>query len=284
MIDLGWILSRLDSSDVLDVLLVALAFYVFLRLIHGTQAVQLVRGILLFLLLAIAIANVFQLTAFTWLIQGSISALVVAIPVIFQPEIRRMLDRLGRTGMILTHVSEEEASEVIEEVAIAAEYLSQHRLGGLIVLERDTGLQEFIDSGSILDSQVSSEILIAIFYPYTSLHDGAVVIRGNRLVAASCVLPLTEDQDLDRRFGTRHRAAIGLSEQTDAVVVVVSEERGTISVAHDGRIVQRLDPTRLRNILRALHQPLLHRELRTGWPWQRWLRRFVPGQSVARGE
>ncbi len=284
MIDLGWILSRLDPSDVLDILLVASVFYLLLRLIHGTQAVQLVRGILLFMLLTIAIARVFQLTAFTWLIQGSISALVVAIPVIFQPEIRRMLERLGRTGRILTRVSEEETSAVIEEVAIAAEYLSQHRLGGLIVFERDTGLQEFIDTGSILDSLVSSEILIAIFYPYTALHDGAAVIRGNRLVAASCVLPLTEEPSLDRRFGTRHRAAIGLSEQTDAVVVVVSEERGTISVAHDGRIVQRLDSIRLRNILRALHQPLWHREPRTRWPWQRWLDRLVPGQSTAQGE
>jgi diadenylate cyclase len=284
VIDLGWILSRLAPSDILDILLVASVFYIFLRLIHGTQAVQLVRGILLFMLLTIAIANVFQLTAFTWLIQGSISALVVAIPVIFQPEIRRVLERLGRTGSILTRVSEEETSEVIEEVAVAAEYLSQHRLGGLIVLERDTGLQEFIDTGSILDSQVSSEILIAVFYPYTALHDGAVIIRGNRLVAASCVLPLTEDPSLDRRFGTRHRAAIGLSEQTDAVVVVVSEERGTISVAHDGRIVQRLDPIRLRDILRALHQPLLHGELATRWPWQRWLRRLVPGKPAGQGE
>lgn len=284
MIDLGWILSGLDSSDILDILLVALVFYVLLRLIHGTQAVQLVRGILLFMLLAIAIANVFQLTAFNWLIQGAISALVVAIPVIFQPEIRRALERLGRTGVILTRLSEEEAGQVIEEVCDAAEYLSQHRLGGLIVFERDTGLQEFIDTGSALDSEVSSEILIAIFYPYTALHDGAAIIRADRLVAASCVLPLTENPSLDRRFGTRHRAAIGLSEQTDAIVVVVSEERGTISVAHDGRIVQGLDRTRLRNILHALHRPLLRRELRRRRPWQRWLSRLVPGQSAARGE
>jgi len=284
VIDLGWILSGLDSSDILDILLVALVFYVLLRLIHGTLAVQLVRGILLFMLLGIAIANVFQLTAFTWLMRGAISALVVAIPVIFQPEIRRALERLGRTGMMLTRLSEEEASQVVEEVSDAAEYLSQHRLGGLIVFERETGLQEFIDTGSTLDSEVSSEILIAIFYPYTALHDGAAIIRGNRLVAASCVLPLTENSSLDRRLGTRHRAAIGLSEQTDAIVVVISEERGTVSVAHDGRIVQGLDHTRLRNILRALHRPLLRRELRRRGPWQRWLSRLVPGHSTARGE
>jgi len=284
VIDLGWVLSRLDSSDILDILLVALVFYALLRLIHGTQAVQLVRGILLFMLLATAIANVFQLTAFTWLIRGASSALLVAIPVIFQPEIRRALERLGRTGMILTRPSEEEASQIIEEVCGAAEYLSQHRLGALIVFERETGLQEFIDTGSVLDSQVSSEILIAIFYPYTTLHDGAAIVRGNRLVAAGCVLPLTANPSLDRRFGTRHRAAIGLSEQTDAIVVVVSEERGAISVAHDGRIVQRLDRTRLRNILRALHRPLLRRELRRHGRWQRLLRRLVPGRSAARGE
>lgn len=284
MIDLGWILLGLDSSDILDILLVALVFYVVLRLIHGTQAVQLVRGILLFLLVAIAIANAFQLTAFNWLIQGAISALVVAIPVIFQPEIRRALERLGRTGRIFTHLSEEEAGQVIEEVCDASEYFSQHRLGALIVFEGDTGLQEFIDTGSALDSQVSSEILIAIFYPYTALHDGAGIIRGDRLVAASCVLPLTENPTLDRRFGTRHRAAIGLSEQTDAIVVVVSEERGTISVAHDGRIVQGLDRTRLRNVLQALHRPFLRQELQARRPWQVWLRRLVPGQPAARGE
>ncbi len=290
MIDLGWVLSRLDSSDILDILLVTLVFYALLRLLHGTQAVQLVRGVLLFILLTITIANVFQLTAFTWLIRGAISALLVAIPVIFQPEIRRALERLGRTSMILTRPIEEEATQVIEEVCDAAEYLSQHRLGALIAFERETGLQEFIDTGSLLDSQVSSEIFIAIFYPYTALHDGAAIIRSNRLVAAGCVLPLTENPSLDRRFGTRHRAAIGLSEQTDALVVVVSEERGTISVAHDGRIVQRLDRTRLRNILRALHRPLLRRELRRRRPWQRLLpaarllRRLVPGQSAAQGE
>jgi len=284
VIDLGWILQRLDSSDMLDILLVALVFYVLLRLIQGTQAVQLVRGILLFILLAIAIANVFQLTAFTWLIRGTISALLVAIPVIFQPEIRRVLERLGRTSVILTRPSEEEASQVIEEVCDAAVYLSEHRLGALIVIERETGLQEFIDTGSILDSHVSSEILIAIFYPYTALHDGAAILRGSRLVAAGSVLPLTENPSLDRRFGLRHRAAIGLSEQTDAVVVVVSEERGTISVAHGGRTVQRLDRDRLRNILRALHRPLLRRELRRHRPWQRLVDRLVPGRSAMRSE
>lgn len=267
-----------------DILLVTLVFYMLLRLIHGTQAVQLVRGILLFMLLAIAIASVLQLTAFTWLIRGTVSALLVAIPVIFQPEIRRALERLGRTSTILTRPSEEEASQVIEEVCDAAVYLSEHRLGALIVFERETGLQEFIDTGSTLDSQVTSEILIAIFYPYTALHDGAAILRDSRLVAAGCVLPLTENPSVDRRFGTRHRAAIGLSEQTDAVVVVVSEEEGTISVARGGRIVQRLDSARLRNILRALHRPLLRRGLRRRRPWQRLIQRLVPGRSAVRSE
>lgn len=268
----------------LDILLVTLVFYALLRLIHGTQAVQLVRGILLFILVAITVANLLELTAFTWLIQGSISALLVAIPVIFQPEIRRALERLGRTSAILTRPGEEEASQVIEEVCDAAVYLSEHRLGALIIFERETGLQEFVDTGSILDSQVSSEILIAIFYPYTTLHDGAAILREDRLVAAGCVLPLTENPSLHRRFGTRHRAAIGLSEQTDAVVVVVSEEQGTISVAHGGRIVQRLDRDRLRNILRALHRPLLRRELRTHRRWQRLVQHLAPRRSGARGE
>ncbi|MEA3346168.1 MAG: diadenylate cyclase CdaA [Chloroflexota bacterium] len=284
MINIGWILSRLSSSDILDIFLVTLVLYALLRLIHGTQAVQLVQGGLVFMLLTIAIASIFQLTAFTWLVRGSISALMVAIPVIFQPEIRRALSRLGRTGMILTQPSEEEVAEIIEEVCDAVEYLSQHRLGGLIVFERETGLQEFIDTGIPLDSQVGSDILIAIFYPYTALHDGAVIIRGDRLMAAGCVLPLSERHSLDRRLGTRHRAAIGLSEQTDAIVVVVSEERGTISVAHDGRILQRLDRARLRNILCAMHRPSLRRRLRRQRPWHRLrsvprlLSRLIPGR------
>jgi len=290
VINLGWILSRLDSSDILDILLVTLVFYTLLRLIHGTQAVQLMRGVLFFVLLTIAIANAFQLTAFTWLIRGATSALLVAIPVIFQPEIRRALERLGRTSVIFTHAERGEAEQVIEEVAEAAEYLSQHRLGGLIVLEQETGLQDFIDTGSPVDSVVSSEILIAIFYPYTALHDGAVIIRGDRIVAAGCVLPLTENPLLDRRFGTRHRAAIGLSEQTDAIVVVISEERGTISVAHDGRIVQGLASTRLRNVLRALYQPTLRRRLERRRPWQkllttaRSLLHLIPDHLTTRGK
>jgi diadenylate cyclase len=291
VIDLGWVLSRLDSSDVLDILLVTVVLYVLLRLIHGTQAIQLMRGVLIFTLLTIAIANVLQLTAFTWLIQGAVSALLVAIPVIFQPEIRRGLERLGRTGLMFSRPMEEgEADRIIEEVSKAAEYLSQHRLGGLIVLERETGLQEYIDTGAMVDSQVSSELLVAIFYPYTALHDGAVIIRGDRLVAAGCVLPLTENPSLDRRFGTRHRAAIGLSEQTDAIVVVVSEERGTISLAHDGRIVQGLQSTRLRNVLRALQRPLLRQELGRHRSWQRVLaavrslRRLALDRSSMQGE
>ena len=291
MIDLGWILSRLNSSDILDIFLVTLVFYILLRLIQGTQAVQLMRGVLIFTLLTLAVASILRLTAFTWLIQGATSALLVAIPVIFQPEIRRALERLGRTSLILGHSLEEgEANQIIEEVCLAAEYLSQHRLGGLIVLERETGLQEYIDTGTIVGSVVSNEILVAIFYPYTALHDGAVIIRGDRLVAAGCVLPLTDNPSLDRRFGTRHRAAIGLSEQTDAIVVVVSEERGTISVARDGRIVQGLESTRLRNILLALYRPLLRRELTERRPWQRLsaairsLIRLTPNRPVVRGE
>jgi diadenylate cyclase len=197
-------------------------------------------------------ASLLPFRAFGWLVENALPALLVAIPVIFQPELRRALERLGRTGAYLTTSRESSTADVIEQVSTASTRLSDRRHGALIVLERTTGLEEYTETGIKLNSQVSVELLVTIFFPNTALHDGAVVIRNGRVIAAACVLPLANGTISDRQIGLRHRAAIGLTEETDAVAVVISEETGIISVAHNGRMIRRLDGKRLRKTLQAL--------------------------------
>jgi len=264
--DILRVFSRFDLIALLDVFLVALVFYFLLFLLRETQAVPLLRGIIILVLL-VGLLSVFrELRAFNWLVRSAIPALLVSIPVIFQPELRRALERLGRTGTLLaSSTREQDMGEVIEGIAVACQALSERRHGALIVLERETGLGEYVDTGIGMDASVTAELLETIFYPNTSLHDGAVIIRGRRIVAAACVLPLAEDLAGERYLGTRHRAALGATVGTDAVAVVVSEESGIISIAHNGRMIRRLDANRLQNILGAFYEPLL----RTHWP--RWL-------------
>ncbi len=259
--------SRLDWVSMLDILLVALVFYSLLLLIQGTQAVQLLRGLIILVLLAVLVTSIFQLTAFKWLVKNSIPALLVSIPVIFQPELRRALERLGRTSFLLAPLSQEKVvAQIITHICRASQRLSERRHGALIVLERETGLREYVDTGIKLNAELSSEILLTIFFPNTPLHDGAVIVRGNRIVAAACVLPLTEGPLPDRHLGIRHRAAVGITEQSDAVVIVISEESGIISIAHNGRIIRRMDEKKLRTVLQAFYRP----QFITGLP--PWLR------------
>jgi diadenylate cyclase len=264
--DILWVFSRFDWIALLDIFLVALVFYWLLYLLRGTQTEQLLRGVLILVLLVGLLSAISELRAFGWLVRSAVPALLVSIPVIFQPELRRALERLGRTGSLLTSTSrEEEMRPVIEGIAAASRVLSEHRYGALIVLERETGLGEYIDTGIGMDAAVTPELLETIFYPNTALHDGAVIIRGDRIVAAACVLPLMESPPGERHLGTRHRAALGITEGTDAVSIVVSEETGIISVAHNGRMIRRLDAKRLQKILSAFYEPLLHAN------WPRWL-------------
>jgi len=252
--DLDYILSRLSFVSVIDILLVALVFFWILTLLQGTRSVQLLRGILIISIFAVISAGVFnQLTAFSWLVNKSLPAILVAIPVIFQPELRRALERLGRTGNILTG---SRPSPPIEETILAVSQaviaLSELRHGALIVLERETGLVGHVEIGEMLNSTVTPSLLMTIFYPGTPLHDGAVVIKDDVLVAAAVVLPLGGSLTTDMRLlGTRHRAALGISEVTDAVAVVVSEETGLISVVHDGKMIRGVDQKRLEQLLRA---------------------------------
>lgn len=263
MSDILWVFTRLNLLSVIDIILVALIFYGLLRLMQGTQAVQLLRGVIIVVLLTILITSVLKLAAFSWLIRNSLSALLVAIPVIFQPELRRALERLGRTGF-LANRQESSSDRVIEEICQACQRLAERRHGALIVLERETGLQEYIDTGIRVDGKVSAELLLTIFFPNTALHDGAVIIREDEVVAATCVLPLAGHTIPDRQLGLRHRAAVGVTEESDAVSIVVSEETGFISIAHNGRMVRRLDVKRLGKILQAFYRPRLERTL-PGW-------------------
>jgi diadenylate cyclase len=256
MTDILVSLSRLqDWRNLLDVLLVSLIFYGLLRLFRGTQAVQLVRGILVLALATAVVNQIVRLTAFAWLISNSAALILVAIPVIFQPELRRALERVGRTAPLLVRRTDNTSSQqVINEVIKAVEQMSDRHIGGLIVFEGATGLGEFIDRGVAVDGEVTAELLTTIFFPNTALHDGAVIVSGDRVAAASCVLPLTQRELADSQMGTRHRAAIGVTEQADALSVVVSEETGTISVARNGRIL-RIDSGRLRTLLSDFYRP-----------------------------
>lgn len=247
-----WLLQRLNLLSLLDILLVAAIFYGLLALLRRTQAVAVLRGLIIVAVLAAVLSSIAPLPAFTWLIRNSIPALFVAIPVIFQPELRRALERLGRAGPLSSWFGRETSMEtVIDEVVEATVRLAEKREGALIVFERNTGLQDIIETGVALDAIVSRELLLTIFFPNTALHDQAVVIRGGRLAAAACVLPLSERLATSHVLGTRHKAGIGVTERSDAVAVIVSEETGIISIAHNGRMIRRLDGDRLRSILYA---------------------------------
>ena len=262
MEDVLWVLSHVEPVDVIDILLVAIVFYLLFFLAQGTQAVQLLRGVVLVILVAFLAGQILPFTGFTWLLRTVFPALLVAVPVIFQPELRRALERLGRTGSFLIRPQQDEVVEpVIDEVARAAHRLSGQRHGALIVFERETGLQEFVETGVPINADVNAELLRTIFHPNTALHDKAVIIRDGQIAAASSMLPVTHNPQYSG-LGTRHRAAIGLTEESDALVVIVSEETGVISVAYNGRIVRRLDINRLRNVLLAFFQ---HRLGGRGW-------------------
>lgn len=256
-------LSRLqDWRNLVDIVLVASIIYMVLRLFRDTLAIQLIRGMLLIsLVVAVIIALITQtmeLTAFNWLLRGSATVLIVAIPVIFQPELRRALERVGRTAPWMSRRSENmDTQRIINDIVRTAEQLAERKHGALMVFEGATGLGDAIERGVRIDGELTSQLLLTVFYPNTALHDGAIIIRGSRIMAAGCVLPLTERDLADTQLGTRHRAAIGITEQTDAMSVVVSEETGAISVARNGRIL-RLDSGRLRVLLDDFFSPRLN--------------------------
>jgi diadenylate cyclase len=249
-------LALLEWRSVVDILFVAGIVYFLLSLIQGTTANMVLRGIVTVLIVGTILANVLNLTMLSWLLRNSIPALIVVIPILFQPELRRALEQIGRAGGLLPHSAALTASaHVVDVVAITARRLAERRWGGLIVLERDTGLGEYVETGVPIDGALSVELLLNIFFPNSPLHDGAVIIHGERIAAAGCVLPLADVHASATHYGTRHRAALGITESTDAITVVVSEESGRISITNKGRLVGSLDEGKLRKVLGILFRP-----------------------------
>ena len=273
MQEILWVLSNLTITDLVDIFIVATLFFSASCLFRGTQAVALLRGTLTLVVALALVAALLRLQALSWMLTNAVTVLAVAIPVIFQPELRRALERIGRGELFSRQTPTHARERIIQEVCRAADKLSERRHGALIVLQRNSALQEFINTGIALNSDVSAELLLTIFWPKTELHDGAVIVDHNgRLAAAAAVLPLTASRNLPNpKMGTRHRASLGISEVSDAICVVVSEETGKIAVTNGGRMVSRLDIERLRTILHAFYgaersesRPLLD-QVRTFW-------------------
>jgi len=242
-------------NNVLDILIVAVFIYYVLVLIRGTRAVQLLIGVLV-LVLVYWIATLLRLTLTTLLLQALFAVALIALVVVFQPELRRALGQLGQLGplnRLLVPGTEEEMNGVVDELVRAALLISEAKHGALIVLERGTGLQDYSETGVPIHGKLTAELLASIFMTRSPLHDGAVIVRGAQILAAACLLPLEDTTDRSaHRYGMRHRAALSISEQTDAIVIVVSEETQAISIAASGRIIGGLDEERLRRVLSSL--------------------------------
>jgi diadenylate cyclase len=249
-----WAFDNFNLVALVDILLVTGLLFAASMLIRGTQAVSLLRGTMIVMIVIGILTSAFQLVALRWLLGHIITAAVVAIPVIFQPELRRALTRLGGMPLMSHQQTQTQQQYIIEQICAATERLAERRHGALIVLERHVSLQEYINTGVALHSAITPQLMLTIFWPKTELHDGAAILIGNEIAAAACVLPLSSGHRItDRKLGTRHRAALGISEVSDAICVVVSEETGQISVTNGGRMIRRLDSTRLHTILTAFY-------------------------------
>ena len=242
--------QQFDAGAAVDIALISLLLFWLLLLLRGTTAIVIMRGAFFLLIGAFVLGRVFDLRVLNFLLRNSITGLLIGLPIVFAPEIRRALERVGRTGARAFGASASNPGS-IEAVTEAACDMAKQRIGALVVLERETGLQDYVDTGIPIDALPSPELLQGIFFPNSPMHDGAVVVRGNRVVAAGVTLPLSENS-LPGELGTRHRAALGITERTDAVSVVVSEETGRVSVAADGRLHTRLDDVRLHALLDRL--------------------------------
>jgi diadenylate cyclase len=232
--------------DFLDIALMSVILYRLLLILKGTKAVQMLIGLGILLLASVA-SRYLELYTIDWLVQSFWAQIVIAIIVLFQPEIRRALAHIGE-AQFLTFTKAEELKS-LEEIVRASISLANRKIGALIVIERDTSLKDFIEVGTPLDAKVSRELLASIFHPTSPIHDGAVIIKGNRIAAAGCFLPITLSSELSKSLGTRHRAGIGLTEETDAIAIIVSEETGFISMAMDGKLDTKLDMGTMRDKL-----------------------------------
>ncbi|MEA4825110.1 MAG: diadenylate cyclase CdaA [Clostridium sp.] len=243
-------LKSINGYSILDIIVVSFIFYKFYMLMHETRAEQLLKGILLIILL-IPVSSLLHLTTLNWILNKTITIGVLSFVIIFQPEIRKALEHIGRSAFTDKHILEDEEiiEEVITEVTNAVENLSKSRTGALIVIEQTTGLGDIIATGTKIDAEISSALLENIFVVNTPLHDGATVIRNDRIAAAGCFLPLTNNPNINKQLGTRHRAAIGISEISDSLVIIVSEETGVISLTVNGNLTRYYTKDRLKDIL-----------------------------------
>lgn len=249
-LNVGW-------RDIVDIVIMSYVFYRLVLIIRGTRAEQLVKGLMI-LLLAMVISDQSGLDTIHWVLRQTMTVGLIAIPIVFQPELRRALEHLGRGKIFKSpywNWNPQEFEKMLDELIKAIPVLVKKRIGALIVMGRSTGLKEWIDTGISVEGVVSAELLVNIFFPRSPLHDGAVIIQGNQIVASGCYLPLTEDPTLGKELGTRHRAGIGITEHSDAVAIIVSEETGIISVAHDGVLTRYLDEKKLRALLMELCSP-----------------------------
>lgn len=257
-----------DFGDVIDILLVTYVIYKLTMLIRGTKAIQLLKGISVIIAVWF-LSNAFQLQTLKWLVEQAINFGFLAIIIIFQPELRRALEQLGR-GRFFTRyatIEEDEYKETIDALVKASTYMAKRRIGALVSIERETGMNEYVETGVPIQAKITSELLINIFIPNTPLHDGAVIVNKDNILAAACYLPLSESRLIPKELGTRHRAAIGISEVTDSITLVVSEETGQISLAKNGELHQDLDEEQLTRLLTTE----LHRQsstTSTRWQWR----------------
>ncbi len=260
--NLFFIFQRINWLSVLDISLVTLIFFALLYSLRDTQAMALLRGMIMLIVAIMLITSLVELPAFSWFARNALPSMLIALPVIFAPEIRRALERLGRAGSFLAPSPKgmtDSLEATIRAIVDACARLSARRHGALIVIQRLDRLDEYIQTGVRLNAKATPELLLQIFYPNTPLHDGGAIIVDSQIVAASCVLPLSASGILnhspERQMGLRHRASLGISEVSDAIAVVVSEETGAISIVHSGRMLRNLEPERLENILKAFFRP-----------------------------
>ena len=252
------IIKTMRINDVIDILIIAYVLYRLILVIHKTRAEQLLKGLAVLIVIT-KVSEWLQIRTVNYILRNAMTVGVIALLIVFQPELRRGLESLGRSGFLgknffFFNEEEKDMSEVLGEICDAVQFLSRSKIGALIVLERETGLNELIETGIAMDSKISSELLINTFIPNTPLHDGAVIIRGDRIMAAGCFLPLTDNQNLSSELGTRHRAGIGVTEISDAVAIIVSEETGTISLAQNGRLSRHLDAKTLKEVLSSIFE------------------------------
>lgn len=237
-------------QDILDIIVVYYLTYRIIILIKGTRAVNMLMGLAV-IVVSYFFSSYMELFTLNWILSNFLSSIIIISVIIFQSDIRRALTKVGKTAFFAGS-STKESLLIIEELVKAATFLSSRRIGALIVIERDTGLNDYIEIGTVIEANVIKEIIVSIFLPQSPLHDGAIIVQKNKVTAAGCVLPLSTNPALSKNFGTRHRAAIGLTEETDAAVLVVSEETGKVSIVLGGRITRNLDANTLRRVMQRL--------------------------------